>query len=213
MSLIKNVIFFYVSAGNNPTVRYQEEADPQLAFKNKEYSVSFLIKAEDYKALKKGEGKGISQIVKPKKDFPMDVEAFKEKFKVKDVPKEYLNGDDEVIMLKMSEKSDYSSNGDRNKFRLEIKGIDKSTRTITKTDKGEKVILDEDTQIGNGSLGHVQWEAVAYDNKFGKGVSAKPRKIFVSSLVEFQNKEVKDEFDGEDFDFGEDDDEFDGRYN
>lgn len=140
----------------------------------------------------------------------MDVEAFKAKFKVKDVPKEYLNGDDEVIMLKMSEKSDYSSNGERNKFRLDIKGVDKSTKTVTMTDKSEKVILDEDSLVGNGSLGHIQWEAVSYDNKFGKGTSAKPRKIYISQLVEFQNKEVKDEFEGEDFDFSDDDDEFAG---
>lgn len=197
--MIKNAYVFYAKF-KTPALKYQQQEDRELPYKNKEYVGDFLIPFDQLKALKKEWKKTVKAFQSSKGGLsPKD---FKEKYKVDKLPpKEYLNEDGEYEIIKFrkhASQQDGTPNDPPALFGyFKAKGRDKNGLKVT-----------QDTLLGNGTLVNVQLTVRKLKTESGKDQQLDLYGVQVIELVPYQSS--GDEFEEHDGDFEDAEEESEG---
>lgn len=187
MAVLKNVYMYYAKI-KNPALEYQKEAVQGKPHMNRVCVVDVLVPENVYKALKK-KYKGV-KAVKDAREF--DAKEFEEAFKVAP-PYEA----DTYYVVKFKKKTYYKDGNEAQKPK--VVGQVGQTKDIN----GKEISVDVD--LGNGTLGHVQFKERTWDNQFGKGMALDMTAVCIKELVEYVSQgSLEFEFDeDEDDEFGE----------
>lgn len=190
--MIKDAYVYYAKF-KTPSLKYQQEADEEFPFKNKEYVGDFLIPYAQLKSLKKEWRKTVKAFQSAKGG--LSPKAFKEKYKLDTLPPdEYKNEDGEFETIKFrkhASQQDGTPNDPPTLFGyFKAKGKDKNGLKIT-----------QDVLLGNGTSVNVQLTVRKLKTESGKDVQLDLYGVQVIELVPYQGKE--DQFEDHDGDFEE----------
>lgn len=180
MPVVKSVIFdahlYYVKL-RKPVLKFGRP-DLGTPHGNREYAVDVILTKEDAKELKSRFG-SVSAVKNIK---VLDAEEFETKFKTSP-PYEAEN----YYLLKMRKSADYTDGSP-------------SPRPLLKA-AARGVKLTPETEIGNGSKGHIQFKERAWNYQGTDGVSLDLKAVGITELVEYAGEDLEFEtFDEYEFD-------------
>lgn len=206
--LIQNVYFNYVHI-KTAVLEFEKKADPAGDHMNKEYIVDVLMPFKAWQKFKK-HYKAVGAIGASKEYTAAEYEAA---FKV--APPEadvYANGDGEYTVIKFRQRAYYSNTGDATKqprILGTVKLKDPAGNVIGfKDNNGEKV--GTEIEVGNGSLGTIQFRERTWTFGGKDGLSLDLVKIQIKELVVYEGSDNDDDFDMTDEEVGDSDHPFSG---
>ena len=170
LKTLKNVIFVYSSC-THAQKQLNKDNKPALSDNPLEfhgYEIKTLVTETVFKQLKKA--------FKGAKNFPnvkeLTPEECVEKFDIEEP-------DEDMVLIKFTQGAMYGAKGNRKESRpVGLVGIKKTGDAYF--DNNGKVIAS-DTSIGNGSLGHLQFNPVENDH----GMYLYPSTVCITELVEY----------------------------
>lgn len=176
---IENCVLYY-SRLNEPVLKYKKKADPDVPYKNKEYTIQIVIPTKTMKKLKKEYKKSVRAFQYIQE---LTAEEFKKKMKADAPdPKIYANDDGEFEVIRFNAHA-LGVSGTPNKKPQVIGAKVKVCKDL------DGNTIKQDTLIGNGSVGVVRVKERTVAGEEGSGIQLDLKAVQIHHLVAYEEED------------------------